>query len=196
MSCGSRCNFLFKTEAMSDTLTSIKVRATTASNSVYQRLHSSSVIKRHSTIIPVSQQNHGQGYSFPNHPARVPQVRLGQQRAPQPETEAKGEMTKAFCLIAMSAQISKCNKCLWYRGKQVGQQRRGVQGEHCQNPVTADPVDHLSLGREHLQMCQSYSCDRDLSLKNIQQLICKYLGENLLRNSELSAASLLKIEFC
>lgn len=53
--------------------------------------------KANSTITPVSQQNHGQGYSFPNHPARVPQVRLGQQRAPQPETEAKGEMTKAFC---------------------------------------------------------------------------------------------------
>lgn len=62
---------------------------------------------------------------------------------------------------------------------------------HCQNPVTANPGDDLSLGRTRLQMYQSYSGDRDLSLKNIQQLICKDFGENLLKNSELSAASLL-----
>lgn len=54
---------------------------------------------------------------------------------------------------------------------------------HCQNPVTANPVDDLSLGRAHFQMYQSYSGDRDLS--------CKDFGENLLKNSELSAACLL-----
>lgn len=95
---GSRCNFLFKTEARSNILTSNKALATATNDSMYKKLHSSFVIKRATpNITPVSQQNQGRGYSFPDHPARIPRVRLGQQLSPQPETEANGVIMKVIC---------------------------------------------------------------------------------------------------